>query len=269
MDLKTALQPYQTTLITGASSGIGQSFLKIMANLSDSRHFGNLSRRKPGEYPENRFEHFPCDLSDSAQIEATLPAVKSWLDARPDGPILLINNSGFGDYGRMQSRELAPQLGMIDVNARAVVHLTHALLPTLLKRGGAVMNIASVAAWQPTPFLATYGATKAFLMHWSLALGQDLKDTRVHCLAVCPGPTASDFGRRAGLKDAPDTGIGMTAEAVVLQSLTALARRRTLVVNGWRNRLMVALSRGLPPSWQAVIAQRVLARFRDPEKAAK
>ena len=268
MSLNQALQPYQTVLITGASSGIGQCFLTTLDKMVSPRSFGNLSRRIPAKKVDRPLRHFSCDLEKAAEIDAILPQVRDWLQKETTGKILLINNSGFGEYGRFQHGTPAHQLGMIDVNVRAVVHLTQALLPLLLERGGAVMNIASVAAWQPTPFLATYGATKAFLLHWSLACGRDLRGTGVHFLAVCPGPTTSEFGQRAGLANAPDSGIGMTADEVVLSSLDALVNQRTVVVNGIHNRLLVLLARLLLPSMQARVARPILARFRDPQKAS-
>src|SRR5207244_895627 len=104
----------------------------------------------------------------------------------PTGRILLINNSGFGTFGRFPEAELAKQLEMIDVNTRAVVHLTGLLLPLLQARGGAIITICSTMSFQPTPYAATYGATKAFALHWSLALNEELRGSGVRALAVCP-----------------------------------------------------------------------------------
>ena len=89
---------------------------------------------------------------------------------------------------------------MLDVNIDAVVQLTAGMLPLMRVRGGAVVTVASTAAFQPTPYLAAYGASKAFVLHWSLALNEELRGTGVRALAVCPGPTATDFFHRAGLK---------------------------------------------------------------------
>ena len=92
---------------------------------------------------------------------------------------------------------------MIDLNVRAVVQLTGRLLPLLKARGGAIVNVASTAAFQPTPWMATYGATKAFVLNWSLALNQDLRGTGVRVLVVCPGTTETEFFKRAGRGEAP------------------------------------------------------------------
>ena len=126
--------------------------------------------------------------------------LEAFLDEVSEGAIILINNSGFGDYGPMDLLDRDKQLNMMDLNMRAPVDLTLRLLPQLKERGGAVVNIASTAAFQPTPFMATYGSTKAFVLHWTLALTEDLKRTGVRVLAVCPGPTRSNFFRAAGLR---------------------------------------------------------------------
>lgn len=92
---------------------------------------------------------------------------------------------------------------MIDLNVRAVVDLSSRLLPVILPRGGTIVTIASTAAFQPTPFLATYGATKAFVRNWSLALNEDLRGIKVRTLTVCPGPTRSNFFKAAGFETLP------------------------------------------------------------------
>ena len=181
----------------------------------------------------------------------------------PPGKILLINNSGFGGYGRFDELSAEHQLGMIDVNVRAVVALTAGLMPVLRERGGCVLTVASTAAFQPTPFLATYGATKAFVLHWSLALNEDLRGSGVSALAVCPGPTATEFFRRAGLKEgAVSDGLGQTAGQVVEEALAAFAAGRAQVVTGWKNRLLVFGASLLSKPLIARLAARILARYR-------
>ncbi len=227
--------------------------------------FGNLSRRKPEiNVPELKLRHFPCDLSRDEEFAPVLAEVLSWLQHDvPSGKILLINNSGFGGYGRFDELSAEHQLGMIDVNVRAVVALTAGLLPVLRERGGCVLTVASTAAFQPTPFLATYGATKAFVLHWSLALNEDLRGSGVSALAVCPGPTATAFFQRAGLKEgAVSDGLGQTAEQVVEEALAAFAAGRAQVVTGWKNRLLVFGASLLSKPLIARLAARILARYR-------
>jgi short-subunit dehydrogenase len=181
----------------------------------------------------------------------------------PDGRILLINNSGFGIYGRYPEPGTTQQLEMVDVNVRAVLQMTGALLPDLRARGGAIVTIASTASFQPTPYLATYGATKAFVLHWSLALNEELRGTGVRTLAVCPGPTSTDFFERAGLtREAVPSMFGETSEKVVLASLRALAAGRSMVVSGWKNKLMTAFVTKFPKPLVSRLAGIALAHYR-------
>lgn len=213
---------------------------------------------------ELKLRHFPCDLSVPAELEAAAGRVLAVLEQEvPAGPVLFIANAGFGGYGHFPEPNREHQLAMIDVNVRAVVDLTARLLPVLISRGGAIMTIASTAAFQPTAYLATYGATKAFVLHWSLGLGEELRGSGVRVLAVCPGPTRTEFFRRAGVRQGtvPDT-TSQTPDAVVREAFSALHAGRVMVVTGWKNKLMAAVSSKLPKPWVARIGARVLARVR-------
>lgn len=149
---------------------------------------------------------------------------------------------------------------MIDLNVKAVVALTAGLLPVLCERGGDIVTVASTAAFQPTPFLATYGATKAFVLNWSLALNYELRGSGVRSLCLCPGPTESNFFRRAGLQKGSIPGnYGQSAEQVVETTLRMLQRRRQIfVVSGFWNGVMAALSRRLPLAMLTRLSGRVL-----------
>ena len=150
------------------------------------------------------------------------------------------------------------------VNVAGPLDLTARLLPVLRERGGAVINLASVAAFQPTPHLATYGATKAFVLSWSLALHEELRPDGIPVQALCPGPTRTDFFRRAGLSGPAAVGdaLSMDARAVVDASLRGLARGRPLVVPGWRNRLLASVSNLISRPLAARVSGRVLAHYR-------
>lgn len=227
--------------------------------------FGNLSRRLPEiNNSQLRLRHFPCDLGDTAALPGKISEVLNWLKHDvPPGRVLLVNNSGFGGYGRFDEVGADHQLGMIDVNVRAVVALTAGLLPVLRERGGCVITIASTAAFQPTPYLATYGATKAFVLHWSLALNEDLRGSGVRALAVCPGPTSTDFFRRAGLKQGSvSDSFGQTSGQVVDEALAAFASGRAQVVTGWKNKLMVFGASLLSKPLIARLAAGILKRYR-------
>jgi len=230
-------------IITGGSSGIGKAFIELIYNLAPGAFICNLSRSKPNRPAENQdWAHFPADLSREADTQHAANRVIEAIHARaPTGPLLLVNNSGFGKYGPFPEPGLDPHLRMVGLNARAPVHLTGLLLPLLRERGGGIINVASTAAFQPTPFLATYGATKAFLMNWSLALSFDLRGQGIHVLCLCPGPTRTNFFRHAGFDQPPlpDAG-GESPEQVVRAALRAYDKGKYLAVSGFRNKIMAA-----------------------------
>ncbi len=261
----TALAEFSSVVVTGGSSGLGKSFIELAAKMRPELRVCNLSRRAPNiNLPELNLRHFSCDLADRERIGPVISEVESWLRRDvPTGRILLINNSGFGTYGLFPEPNLQQSLEMLDVNIRALVEVTGRLLPLLRERGGAVMNIASTAAFQPTPYMAAYGASKAYVLHWTLALNEELRGTSVRAIAVCPGPTATEFFRRAGLQQGSVADhLSMTAEEVVSASFRALAAGRAQVVTGWKNKVGAFFSSKLPKPLIARMAAVVLARFR-------
>ncbi len=258
------LNEMSAIVITGASSGIGESLIKTIVKLGYSGSICNLSRTKPAFFLQKKYQHFACDLSDADALAQAADLLMKYLNtAVRDGPILLINNSGFGAYGPFQDLERARQTQLIDLNIRAMVDLTHRLLPCLLERGGVIANVASIAGFQPCPILATYGASKSFVLDWTLALGEDLRGTGVRTLAVCPGPTSTDFFRNAGFGDARLDVPGQSADDVASETLLALANGKRLIVTGWRNRWLVRLSRFLPLLLLTRISGSVLRRLRN------
>ena len=242
---------FSVIIVTGGSSGIGCSIIKAILKIRPQVHVCNLSRSKPDFFLGENGTHLPVDLSDAQALGEAAQSLKARLTHAPKGEVLLVNNSGFGDYGRMPELDIDKQLNMIDLNIRAVVDLTARLLPTMLDRGGVVVNIASTAAFQPTPFLATYGATKSFVRNWSLALNEDLRGTKVRALAICPGPTRSNFFKAAGFKTPPmgrgaNKGLDMTSDEVATRTLRAIAKGRSIHVTGWKNRCIAFIGSKLP-----------------------
>jgi uncharacterized protein len=265
--LRTALQPFSAVVITGGSSGIGKSFIELCATLKPDLFFCNLSRRAPAKnfagIEKLNLNHFACDLAVPAQVErAAAEVIRFLAQTAPVGQVLLINNSGYGTFGRFPEPDLATELGMIDVNVRALVQFTGLLLPTLRARGGVILNVASTVAFQPTPGCATYGATKAFVLNWSVALNEELRGSRVRTLAVCPGTTRTEFFQRAGVGGAERAPFAMTSERVAEIALHALATRRAVVVTGWRNKLMTFAGAKSPKAFAARVSGRVIARLR-------
>lgn len=269
--LGEALKDFAAVVVTGGSSGIGKSFIKLVANVHPTMLICNLSRREPDiNLPELKVRHVSCDFSRSAEILRGVEEVLSILNREvPEGRVLLVNNSGYGSHGPFLEADLDNELGIIDVNIRALVEITGRFLRTLKARGGAIINVASTAAFQPTPLLATYGASKSFVLDWSIALREELKPLGVSVLAVCPGPTATGFAARAGVKSGTTPGgQGHTPDAVAKISLRALAKRRAYVICGWRNRFIAWGASILPRTWTAVLAKKLIGRVQPADKKA-
>lgn len=266
-DHENVLEPFTVTVVTGGSSGMGKTFISLLGEANPRMAFCNLSRRAPTGLPETvgkRLLHVPCDLGKPDQRAEAMGEAERFI--RQDhyrSKVLLINNSGFGSCGNFTDAERATQLDMLEVNVAAVLDLTSRLLPVLCERGGAIINVASLAGFQPTPYMATYGATKAFLLNWSLALHEELRPHGIPVQALCPGPTATDFFRRVGYSQrVVGDRLSMTPEAVVKASLRGLARGRALVVPGWRNKLAATVTGCLPRVLVARTTAKLLLRYR-------
>jgi len=259
------LEGVRLVLVTGGSSGIGKSFIESIRRVNPEVEICNLSRSDPGSiYGPVNLIHQSCDLSSPAGRKAASDWARERINSI-DGPgkVLIINNAGFGNYGAFSSRPTDLHLEMIGLNVIAPVELVARLIPCLLERGGAVINVASIAAHQPIPTLAVYAASKAFLLHWSLALSEELRPAGVSVLAVCPGPTRTAFSKRAGFdRRAESDFFEQTADQVVREAWRALDRGKAMVVTGFFNKIITAVSMRLPKTWSSRIAGRGVSRTR-------
>jgi short-subunit dehydrogenase len=164
---------------------------------------------------------------------------------------LLINNAGFGDYGNFSDRPLDKQINMIQLNITVLTELTGLFLPEMKQRGkGGIINVSSIAGFQPLPYMSVYAATKAFVLSFTEALWAENKGCGVNILALCPGPTESDFFVRAEfpsslVKETPNSLV--SAEEVVREALRALKQNKsTIITGGIGNQVIVNLPRFLP-----------------------
>lgn len=256
----------QWALVTGASSGIGEAFARALA--ARGMHLLLTARRRErlqALADELAARHgvetraLPADLAAAAGVEALIADVGA-----AQVPVhLLVNNAGFGSYGRFETLPPEREQAQVQVNCASLVRLAHAFLPAMQQRGaGAVVNLASTAAFQPTPGMAVYGATKAFVLHFSEALWAENRARGVRVLALCPGGTRTEFF--AALNDPsmqhhlPQARM-MSAERVVAQALRALERGRSYKVNGALNYLGAVSTRLGPRALVARVAARVMA----------
>ena len=256
-----SLNAFGTLVISGGSSGIGNKFIRLFLKHSPTARVFNLSRTKP-DFSDGIYnvDHLTVDFTDRAALDEACAELVKRLEAVP-GPVLLVNNSGFGSFGVFNGADVERDGRMIDVNVRAPMVLTGRLWDVLKQRGGMVVNIASTAAYQPTPFFATYGASKAFLAHWSLALWRENLGTGIHVLTVCPGPTSTTFFRNAGFSERPNVGRGMGPERVARMILEAVRQKKVLLVCGFRNRVIAAFAGVLPKVWVTRLAHWLVKSF--------
>ena len=235
------------TIVTGASAGIGEEFARQLARRGDrlllvARRLDRLEVLA-AELEEEYGVGIDVQSVDLADTEQIADFVESLCEARR--PIeLLVNNAGFGLRGAFLDLSLEQQLAMVDLNIKAVLRLCHGLR-RLYHPGTAIINVASMAAFQAGPYMATYYATKAFMLSFSEALHEELKTEGVSVQALCPGPTDSDFGEVAGLGDLTIWKYGrMSARKVVRASLNN--EEDPIVIPGLSNRLLGQANKVIP-----------------------
>lgn len=256
-------------VLSGGSSGLGEALLTTIGRLNVDLTLCNLSRTPPRALEGvRRGVHLACDLTDSQQVEAACEELSEMCKKLSTaGPVILVNNAGYGWYGNFPSPGEEHLAQMVDLNARAPLVLTHRMWPWLVASGGAVVNVCSLAGYMPSPRLGVYAATKAFLLNWSLALREEARPQGVRVLAVCPGPTASQFYKRAGFAERPvGRGWGPSAEGVARAAWRALEHDRAVCLPGGVYRLAAWASQLLPPFWRAKAVGRVFRWSGLPEK---
>ncbi len=244
--------PRQTALITGASTGIG---LALAHEFAAAGHDLVISARDAAA-----LDRVAVEIAARHQVRVTtepgdlgVPGGGARLaDAIAGRGIridILVNNAGFGLAGAFATADRDLTLGMVDLNDRTLVELTHIYWPGMLARGrGGVLNVASTAAFQPGPLMAIYYASKAFVLSFSEALWEEARGTGVKVSCLCPGPTVSAFRARAGTDKVKlsQSGTPMSAEACARLGYAGFAANKRVVVTGARNRLLATLVPFLP-----------------------
>lgn len=240
----------KTILITGASSGIGEAFAYELAARGSHLILTARSDDKLEEiawdirqkHPDIRVGVYPFDLA-AAEAPAALAEA---LEKDGHSVDILVNNAGFGKWSQLLDEELATYDAMLQLNMGALVKLTYLLLPGMLgKGGGGVINIASTAAFQPCPYFAVYGASKAFVLSFSGALFGELHGKGITVTAVCPGYTNTPFWDEAHVKT---RGFSFVKPArVVREGLAAFMKGRNYcITGGWGNYILAQATRFFP-----------------------
>jgi uncharacterized protein len=245
----------ETALVTGASSGIGEQFARQLSARGDTVIL--VARR--GDRLERIAEELPGTAHVIAHdLAAGAPALKPKVDELGVDVDLLINNAGFGTYGRFTDIDPARDAEQVRLNCEAVVTLSHAFLPAMIARGrGGVITVASTAGLQPLPYEAVYSASKAFALRFSEALSEELKGTGVRVMAVNPGPVPTEWQQVAGHDSAGIVPGVIGPEQVAAESLDAYERGKRSIIPGRKMRWFIRATRPGTRGLQLRIAERL------------
>ncbi|MGD1853945.1 MAG: SDR family NAD(P)-dependent oxidoreductase [Leptolyngbyaceae cyanobacterium] len=243
----------KTALITGASGGIGYELAKVFAShdydlILVARSTDKLQQVQAELIQAKGIQThiISQDLSHADSPVALFDQIQ-----QQELPVdVLVNNAGFGDYGPFVNAEWSKQSALLQLNMVSLTHLTRLFLPPMLERGyGKILNVASTAAFQPGPFMATYYASKSYVMSFTEALAQELEGSGITATVLCPGPTqGTDFQARAELEDVVFFKKLKLPEAadVARFGYDALERNQRVAIHGWFNRLLVFSNRLMP-----------------------
>ena len=254
-----------TALVTGASSGLGDCFARQLAAAGNDLVL--VARNRPalerlaaeleGAHGA-RSEVLPADLGQPDQLRAVAARIT-------DGERIdtVVNNAGFGFYGPVTTHDPAQELGMVDVDVRAVVALSHAALSVMVpRRAGNLLNVSSIAGFQATPDSATYAAAKGFVLMFTEAVHDEVRSSGVHVTTLCPGFTRTSFQANAGLEAKGIPGfVWSDPDRVVRAALAALARNQAVCVPGAVNKATSASTRLLPRGAVRKVAAAVMKRL--------
>ena len=243
----------RVTLITGASAGIGTELARVFAA---NGHRLALAARRADRLDAIAHEIttgggkppilIPCDLRDrdaADKIEAALRAADVEVE-------YLVNNAGFGLFGKAIELDRAEQLGIIDVNIRALADLTLRFAPSVIRHRGGILNVGSIAGFLPGPGMATYYASKAFVISFTEALRQELKQHGVRVTVLCPGPVQTEFQARAGFRPGFDSAIlDVSAADVARQGYRGLMANKRAVLPGLGIKAVPLMLRVFPRSF--------------------
>ncbi|WP_313516514.1 SDR family oxidoreductase [Pseudomonas sp.] len=250
-------------LITGASSGIGLALAEALARRG--RKLILVARQR------DALESIACELSQRFGVEVLfrtcdlaepiqLSGLLHELEQSERRIELLVNNAGIGSGGAYLEQDWSREKTLIEVNVLALARLCHALGQHMLANGGGqILNVASVAAFQPGAWMSNYYASKAYVLHFSEGLREELRSRGIRVSVLCPGPIRTAFWRSAQLEVGHLSGgkLMMSAEEVALYTVRALEKNRALIIPGWRNRL-IAMGPRFAPRW---LVRKLAARI--------
>ena len=249
----------KTILITGASSGIGECFANTLDKLGAKLV---LTARTEDKLKEmclrmNNAIYIAGDLSDNNFPNILYENIKR-KNVNVD---ILINNAGFGFSGLFLDSSIKNYKEMLNVNIYSLISLTHLFLKDMTNnKCGGIINISSLASFQPIPYFSMYAASKAFVTSFTLGLHEEYKDFNIKILGVCPGYTKTNFNKRAQMNSTQVSGYLMTSQEVVNQSLKAYKNGKVLIINGRINRFVKIIMSFLPRRISLKLSKSVIKK---------
>jgi uncharacterized protein len=255
----------KTALITGASFGIGMEFARIFAregyNLVLVARSADKLRQLASELEKAHGARSLILATDLTEPGASAYVLDQTTRAGIDVEIL-VNNAGFGQYGLFADNDLDECLRQIQLNVTTLTHLTRLYLPAMIEReSGGILNVASTAAFQPGPLMAVYFATKAYVLHFSEALANELEGSGVNVTCLCPGATATEFHKRANATGMRLLQFGsMDASTVAEDGYRGLMAGKRVVISGFKNWLLAQSVRFSPRKLVTAIARKTQER---------
>jgi uncharacterized protein len=238
----------KTALITGASSGLGFELARLFAR--DGHDLVVVARRR--DHLEALATRLAAEHGVAARVIAEDLAdpvaprrIFEELQGRRIDVEYLVNSAGFGTSGPFAAADLGRELALVQVNAAALMHLTHLFLPAMIaRRSGRILNLGSTAGFQPGPGMAVYYASKAFVNSFTEALGYELRGTGVTATVSCPGATATEFPKVAGTQESRLFHLGaMSAADVAAHAYRAMMAGKAMSVPGWRAKVGLQMLR--------------------------
>ncbi len=249
----------KTILITGASSGIGECFAE---NLNKMGAKLVLTARS-----EDKLLTMASSMNDAHVIAGDLSKKEfpqelyNKINEMNINVDIVINNAGFGYSGKFLDNPMNNYDEMINLNISSLTHLTHLFLKDMVEnKSGGIINISSLASFQPIPYFSIYAATKAFVTSFTLSLYEEYREKNIKILGVCPGYTKTNFNKRAQMDSKPVAGYLMSSQEVVDESLRAYQKGKFIIINGKINRFAKIFTSLIPRKWSLKMASSIIKK---------
>lgn len=254
-----------TVLITGASKGIGKDlafeFAKNGHDLILIARSKEILEEVKSELESKYSIKVKCFDFDLTNTEA----LKSFLANFHDEVEILVNNAGFGDCSFFPNADIEKNLSIVDLNIKALMQLCHHFSKKFItekdpKKNYKILNVASIAAFAPGAYMATYYATKAFVLSFTNAIHSELKDKGIHVASLCPGPTHSEFGKEAGVENSLAFKMAMDSKEVAKIAYKDLMKKKRVIITGTQNKFMVGMMKLAPSNLLADMNGKIISK---------